>query len=148
MNCKEVQDKLSAFLAAELDDQESLSLRSHLETCADCSYCCAQLEKLDEVIDEWKTENTSTEVLSNVLNKIHSNIYGNTLPADDILTPEDVATFLKLPVATVYEMSQQLPFFYFGEHMRIRRESLLKWIEEEEAQARRRALAACVHSMK
>lgn len=148
MNCNEVAKLISAFLAGELNKEEAQAINEHLKACLSCQELNEQYGQLDTLVDEWTSRETPPALIDNTLQSIQHRIYGSELPKDEILTPEEVASFLKIPTKTVYEMTNVLPFIHFGDHLRIRRESLLAWIEEEESRSRRRALAACVHERK
>ena len=125
-----------------------VAIEEHLTACSQCQELSKQYGQLDCLVEQWMSSETPPSLIDNTLQSIHQRIYGNDLPKDEILTPEEVAQFLKIPTKTVYEMTNILPFIQFGDHLRIRRESLLAWIEEEESRRRRRALAACVHERK
>lgn len=53
----------------------------------------------------------------------------------EFLTVEEVATYLRLPLSTVYKLVQdkKLPGFKVGKHWRFRRETIEKWINDQEA---------------
>ena len=148
MNCSEVSTLISAFLAGDLTKEETLAVDEHLKECPQCQELSEQYGQLDLLVEKWSKSEMSPSLIESTLHSIQQRIYGNDLPKDEILTPEEVAAFLKIPTRTVYEMTNVLPFIHLGDHLRIRRESLLAWIEEEESRSRRRALAACVHERK
>ena len=55
---------------------------------------------------------------------------------DSLLTVEDVADWLKLPVTWVYERTRRrgagrLPGFRLGKYWRFRREEILAWLEQQ-----------------
>lgn len=57
---------------------------------------------------------------------------------DSLLTVEDVADMLKLPVTWVYERTRRrgigrLPGFRLGKYWRFRRDEILAWLEEHRA---------------
>lgn len=53
----------------------------------------------------------------------------------EFLTVEEVAGYLRLPLSTVYKLVQdkKLPGFKVGKHWRFRRETIEKWIIDQEA---------------
>ena len=52
---------------------------------------------------------------------------------DELLTVQEVAKYLKVPVSWIYERTRtrQIPVRKIGRHCRIPRDQLLKWIEEQ-----------------
>lgn len=52
----------------------------------------------------------------------------------EFLTVEEVATYLRLPLSTVYKLVQdkKLPGFKVGKHWRFRKDTFEKWIIEQE----------------
>ena len=55
---------------------------------------------------------------------------------DDIefLTSVEVAEYLRIPLSTVYKLTQdqKLPAFKVGKHWRYKRSSIQSWIDEQE----------------
>ncbi len=56
--------------------------------------------------------------------------------ASEFLTAEEVAEYLRLPLSTVYKLSQDklLPGFKVGKHWRFRRETIQEWIKQRETE--------------
>jgi len=52
----------------------------------------------------------------------------------EFLTAEEVAEYLRLPLSTVYKLVQdkRLPGFKVGKHWRFRKDTIQKWIKEQE----------------
>lgn len=52
----------------------------------------------------------------------------------EFLTAEEVAEYLRLPLSTVYKLVQdkRLPGFKVGRHWRFRKDSIEKWINDQE----------------
>ena len=52
----------------------------------------------------------------------------------EFLTAEEVAEYLRLPLSTVYKLVQdkRLPGFKVGKHWRFRKDTIQKWITEQE----------------
>jgi excisionase family DNA binding protein len=61
-----------------------------------------------------------------------TNVTGNALDGDSLLTIEQVADFLNLPVATIRKqraMGTFAPGYRLGKHIRWRRSDILEWLE-------------------
>jgi len=54
------------------------------------------------------------------------------LPPDDILTPKEVARYLRISRSNTYSILYQKPFpiLKLGRCVRVRKSDLLKWVEE------------------
>jgi excisionase family DNA binding protein len=52
----------------------------------------------------------------------------------EFLTSEEVATFLRIPLSTVYKLTQdqKLPAFKVGKHWRYKKQSIREWIDLQE----------------
>ena len=57
----------------------------------------------------------------------------------EILTAEEVAEYLRLPLSTVYKFVQdkRLPGFKVGKHWRFRKETIIQWTKGQEKDALR-----------
>lgn len=53
----------------------------------------------------------------------------------EFLTAEEVSEYLRLPLSTVYKLTQdkRLPGFKVGKHWRFRREAINEWIKQQES---------------
>ena len=53
---------------------------------------------------------------------------------DEFWTAEEVSTYLRIPLSTIYKLAQDkvLPGFKVGKHWRFRREKILDWINQKE----------------
>ncbi len=54
MNCKEIKPLLSLYLDEQLDDADKIKVEEHLKSCADCSAYYNQLQKIQEMADEFE----------------------------------------------------------------------------------------------
>ena len=53
---------------------------------------------------------------------------------DEFWTAEEVSTYLRIPLSTIYKLAQDkvFPGFKVGKHWRFRRETIVEWIEKQE----------------
>lgn len=53
---------------------------------------------------------------------------------DEFWTAEEVSTYLRIPLSTIYKLAQDkiLPGFKVGKHWRFRRKTILQWINQKE----------------
>jgi excisionase family DNA binding protein len=57
----------------------------------------------------------------------------------EFLTAEEVAEYLRLPLSTVYKLAQdkRLPGFKVGKHWRFRKDTIQKWITDQEQRTKK-----------
>lgn len=60
-------------------------------------------------------------------------------PSNEIMTPEELALFLKVPIDTVYELLADLPHLNLAGQIRFRRGSILNWLDGTERNSSRRS---------
>lgn len=55
----------------------------------------------------------------------------------EFLTADEVATFLRIPLSTIYKLTQdhKLPAFKVGKHWRYKKQSIHDWIDQQEKYA-------------
>jgi len=55
----------------------------------------------------------------------------------DFMTADEVAEYFRLPLSTVYKLVQdcRIPGFKVGKHWRFRRETIQKWIVDQESRS-------------
>lgn len=127
-----VEDMLSAYAAGELDPAERAACAAHLEACASCRAFLEDLKTLDALFADPPSASSEEELRRRAALLREAVADEPAPPRGEVWTPEEVAAFLKLPVAAVYEMAEELPFFSFAGVLRMRREALLAWMEEGE----------------
>lgn len=61
---------------------------------------------------------------------------------DEIMTPEELAGYLKIPANSIYDMLGEIPHLLLAGRVRFRRSSIDKWLDsrEKNAQAKRSAI--------
>lgn len=52
----------------------------------------------------------------------------------EFLTAEEVASFLRIPLSTIYKLTQdqKIPAFKVGKHWRYKKQSIREWIDQQE----------------
>ena len=52
----------------------------------------------------------------------------------EFMTADEVAVFLRIPLSTVYKLTQdhKLPAFRVGKHWRYKKSSIREWIDQQE----------------
>lgn len=110
-------------------------LRAHLAECPDCAAAFATIEadlvSLDLPCPDGGARAVRTALrvagLPDPAARPATAVRGSS--PDEILTPEEVAAWLKVPVDSVGRMLHALPHFVFDGQVRIRKEALLHFID-------------------
>lgn len=75
MNCNQVNRQLSAYLDRELSGDEMLSVREHVNECAECSVELEQLKRVKSLLSHSKAVRPDPSVYSRMKNAIHGPRY-------------------------------------------------------------------------
>ncbi len=66
MKCEDVEIRLKSFLSDDIDDQNKIEIKDHLNICSQCSQSLKQLTKLSKVVQTWKGIKPSPQLLENI----------------------------------------------------------------------------------
>lgn len=128
----------------ELEHDEAAALAGHLQ---DCAACRSEADGVAHVrvalAPSGDEEPPGEEVLERVKSRL-AMTGASAPPTAEVLTPEELAQFLRVPVEEIYESLGELPAFEIGGRVRFRRVRIEVWIEEQEQRWRQQALAASV----
>lgn len=140
-------DRFRELVWAQTDEQaegEAEALAGHLETCAACRTEADGVAQVRGALAPGDDEETPGE---EVLERVKSRLtltQGSAASTAEVLTPEELAQLLRVPVEEVFENLGELPAFEFAGRVRFRRSAIEAWIEEQEERWRAQALAASV----
>jgi hypothetical protein len=145
MSCDTFREHVWA-LPDELTPEESEALRAHLEVCAACRAEADTRGSIGTALAAAEGEEApGDEVLDRVRSRLAPAETSPT-PVGEVMTPEELAAYLQVPVADVFENLEALPAFEFGGYVRFRRRAIDHWLEEQEQRWRRESLAASVRA--
>lgn len=74
MNCKEVVDLLSDYLANELPEEQFAEIRSHLQGCRNCTVLLDSLKTTIELAHNLEAEDFPAEVVDDVRTFLKSKV--------------------------------------------------------------------------
>jgi excisionase family DNA binding protein len=131
MTCQECGDLLSALIDRELSAQELNQVRAHLQECASCCRECAELCCVDAATKQTCCPNAPADLWERVWVCCTPQSQ-QTLTAQDVLTPEEAAVYLRLSPSDLLASLDALPHFKIGEHTRFRRCALEEWMQTQE----------------
>jgi len=72
MECREIQELLTAYICNELAPEEKHAIQAHLKQCADCRREEFKLRKTWEMAGNWKAKGPSEQTVKNLYDKIKS----------------------------------------------------------------------------
>ena len=127
---------------SELTPEEEAEVAAHRETCAACAAEINDVDILRDVLvggDGDEEEPPGPELLERVKSRLAQ---AAPAPTAEVLTIEELAQLLRVPVDEVYAHLGELPAFEFAGRVRFRRAAVERWIEEQEERWRSQALTA------
>ena len=130
MNCERCKERLSEFEAGELAAEAAEAVQAHLDECDACAQLLAALRSTDQMIHELADDEPPSSLCLRILARVDEHFAPDTAEMPDIMTPEQLARFLHLPLDKLE--TEGLPGFEIGGVLRFRRDRVLEWIEERE----------------
>ena len=137
MTCNVTYDELAAFAANDLPAARRGAVELHLGECAACRRRLDALRRADSALRQLRRLEPPPEAVRDARDAFRS--HAASLPPPEIMTLDDVARFLRVPLDDVRAMWDELPAFELAGQIRVRRTKLMEWIEERERGCRRRA---------
>ena len=140
MNCDDCLERLSPFEAGELTTDLAEQVQQHLTECAGCSRLVEALRTASTWVDRLQDDEPTRSVCVRILAEVDELLAPDLAEAPEIMTPEQLARFLRVPLAELDEVIDTIPGFEIGGELRFRRERVVEWINEREQARARRAL--------
>ena len=138
MNCAECRQMLSPFEAGELDATAVQLVRSHVAACPACRRLLAALRATDVLLEELPDEPPARSLAVRILGQVDEFAAPSEVP--DVMTPEQLARFLQVPLASLEEQIDTIPAFEVGGQLRFRKDRVMEWIGEREREHERGTL--------
>lgn len=161
MECKDIRERLIEFIDDELSDDAREAVRTHLDTCADCS---KEWESLRDTVNDcqrwkdispsrdWEMElrrklaatqrqpSTELEILRSAVIGLSKRVQEleesqALLPPtleSAVMTLDELGRYLRLSAEEILDIVDQLPRFQIGYEYRFKRESIDLWIRSLE----------------
>ncbi len=130
MTCSVTYEELAAFACDDLPPERRAELRRHTGSCATCAGRLEALSRADARLAGLGRDQPDAGLLLRTRRALSRVTRPGSGP--EIMTLDEVAEFLRVPAAALEDVAHGLPAFEFGGHVRVRRASLLRWIEERE----------------
>jgi len=127
-------ESIITYLYGEAAADEIRLMETHLAACPDCADKVAGLKKTAASVDKI-AETPVPEFLGERL----SASFEKKQPAaenhealSEIMTPQELGEFLKVPIGTIYELLSDIPYLTLAGQIRFRRSSVERWLELRE----------------
>ena len=142
MSCSVQFEKLVAYADGDLSPEVQAQVAEHLEECTECRDRMRMLEKTEASLHGLEHEMPCTEALLRIRHALSRELRG--APGPEIMTLEEVAKYLRVPVEQLEEVAGDLPAFEFAGTVRVRRGKLEEWIEQREHEHARSSVESWV----
>lgn len=130
MGCELTYEQLSQLAAGDLDPSRAQELERHVSQCNACQARLQALGEVDGVLRRLPRREPSARTVLAVRDRLLEEARGDQEP--EIMTLDEVASFLRIPLADLEELVADLPVFEVAGHVRVRRSRLLEWIAGQE----------------
>jgi anti-sigma factor RsiW len=130
MKCDQTVEMLAAYFAGDLPPDAASGIDRHLEGCSACRdvlqrmrRCEAQLRQLGEMpLPEHLASRSARMIADHLLQQ----------RPQEILTLREVGQVLRLTPEQVQQIADTLPSFVVVGEVRVRRDRLMQWIQQQE----------------
>lgn len=126
--CTISEDTLAAYAAGDLAPEQASSLALHIASCPHCANRLTRLRSLDQALKAYARQplphTTGRRTLDTLRDELQS--------TREIMTLDEVASFLRLTPAQADEVLCDLPAFELAGQIRVRRSQLIEWIQQQE----------------
>ena len=130
MSCEITYEDLAAFAVGELEPERQAEITRHVSDCTACSSRLTSLTNTDALLRSIKpTQPAISTILAT--RRTLSTVIGRP-QAQEIMTLEETANFLRLTNEQLGEVMEELPAFELAGQIRVRRTRLIEWIQRRE----------------
>jgi predicted anti-sigma-YlaC factor YlaD len=134
MTCAECRNLLSACEAGELADPQEKQVQEHVKDCAECARLLSAMRAAMDTLVALEDPPPPQRVTLGVLNAPPRRSHAEQADAPEIMTPEELAHFLRLLPDDLEEVIGLIPGFEIAGRLRFRKARVLEWIEAREKQ--------------
>lgn len=131
---------LSEYEAGELTAHLAARVEEHLGECPACACLLSALRQTSTLVDQLVDEDPARTMAVRVLGKVDELSAPDFSDAPEIMTPDELARFLRVPPDTLAEVIDTIPGFDIGGEVRFRKERVVEWIDQREHERDRRAI--------
>ena len=132
MDCQEARNRLSEFDAGDLSEDLAAEVRRHVEECRECAALLDAVRRVTDLAVALPDEEPRRTLSLRVLAEVDAMTGPDLADAPEIMTPEQLARFLRVPRAKIEDVMDTLPGFEIAGEVRFRKTRVLEWIEGRE----------------
>ena len=157
MECNDVREELIAYIDNELSSMGMRAIEAHLAGCEECTTECDKLKATIESTHKvgtiqpaqnwWETLQerlyapdsdlvSALHALRESIARLESRVDGGLVqsaPVKEIMTLEEVATYLQIEPDVVWKLLNEIPHFEVGDELRFKKTSVDEWIRMKES---------------
>ncbi|MEZ7891091.1 MAG: helix-turn-helix domain-containing protein [Candidatus Wallbacteria bacterium] len=135
------EELIISYLYNELNDSEIEEMEKHIAVCRECAIKIKDMKKTIFSLTQIKEttlpdflEDRIADSLKNLTINSENTFVQKNKPdsSSEIMTPAELAEFLKLPVKAIYEILNDIPHLSLAGQIRFRKSSIDKWLESRE----------------
>ena len=134
MTCAECRDLLSVLEARELPEPQAQQVQQHANGCAECGRLLRAMRAAMQTVEALEDPPPPQRLTLQVMNAPALRPCADSSDAPEIMTPKDLASFLRLSPDDLEEVIALIPGFEIAGRVRFRKERVLEWIEAREKQ--------------
>lgn len=124
---------LHPYLDDELDSNQKTDFLNHLEDCEECRRFIDSMTAIRSLIISEKDETIDDYADLEIRRRLQNEALSLTIHDDDtIYDLPTVARILKISRDEVRQLVEEIPAFSIGGKLRVRKSTLLAWIEKQE----------------
>lgn len=121
-----------SYLYNEAETKEIRWIESHTAECGDCASKIDAMKKTINALNGLKDEEPPIFLADKIAAGFEHDASNEKSNAFEIMTPGELAEFLKIPVAGIYDLLSDIPYLTLAGQIRFRRSSVEKWLEIRE----------------
>jgi len=138
--CQTYRGLLSEYEANELAAPVARRVEAHLSACPACSRVLTAMRRTTHEIGQLADTPPSRSMSVRVLDQVDAMRTPDLGQAPAVMTPEDLAMFLRVSPAALAEVIDTIPGFDIGGELRFRKERVEEWIQQRERERDRSAI--------
>lgn len=130
MTCNTDDEELADYSLGELAPVRQTAITAHVQACPACRQRLVELAHADALLQATPRYEPGDAMVLELRRSLAEVVRPARLP--QVLSPNQVAEFLAIPLEDVYDILPDIPAFRIGLRVRVRREKLLAWVEAQE----------------
>lgn len=138
-------EQMMSYVYNEIDSESLSKIENHLQNCDKCKSIRDELLETMDLFNDFDQESGFEIPPMGIEKRISNELKESKIKKSDqtpelvtpglikeIMTPCDLAQYLRVPIDNVYELLSELPHFNFAGSIRFRKSSIDRWLEISE----------------